>query len=368
MADYRYIAVRANTGEILHWNLPLSDVEFGPERSGPGSLSATLSPTFARRAGNLLDAGNVVLYAEREARLAWGGILWRTEPQGAKVPIEASGFTSYLHRRYDLHGNLGGRGPYIEADPCQVIRDAWTYAQEQPDGDLGVTVDDFHSKVRTGTAKSPYTTNRWDAVALSEVVDDMSGVDQGPEWTETVAWVNGRPQPRIVLSAPRLGRRRDDLLFATGVNVPSDPQVVQDADDYAQWTVALGNGTGSKRGVAVDGARNGRLRLESRLETNEKDPVALKKRALQERRARQQLTDLTELEVVDHPAAPLSALRVGDVVPIRLHTPHAEYDGWNRIIGWTVRPGQDDTPERITLKLERPTMPAGGTDDVTEGE
>lgn len=363
MARYRYIAVRANTGEVLHWNLPLSDVQFGPERSGPGSLSATLAPTFARRMGDLLDAGNTLLFAQRDADLMWGGILWRTEPQGVKMPVEASGFTSYLHRRYDLEGNLGGRGPYIEADPCQVIRDVWAYAQQQPDGDLGVTVDDTHSSAKTGTAANPYTTNRWDAVALSDVVDDMADVDHGPEWTETVTWVKGRPTPRIVLAAPRLGQRREDLLFATGVNVLSEPQVVQDADDYAQWTVALGAGTGRKRGVAVDGVRNGRLRLESKLETSEKDPNRLKQRAHTERSARQVLTALTELDVVDHPAAPLAALRVGDVVPVRLHTPHAEYDGWNRIVGWTVQPGQDDTAEHITLKLERPTMPAGSTDD-----
>jgi hypothetical protein len=366
VADYRYIAAHATTGDILHWNIPLTDVEFGPERSGPGSLNATLSPTFARRMDGLLDPGNTVLYVERDSHLTWGGILWRTEPQGSKVPIEAAGFTSYLHRRYDLHGNLGGRSPYIDADPCQVIRDVWAYAQQQPDGDLGVTVDDTHSTARTGTANNPYTTNRWDAVALSDVIDDMAGTDQGLEWTEQVAWQAGRPQRRIVLGAPRLGRRREDLLFATGVNIPSEPQVVQDADDYAQWVVALGSGDGPKRGVAVDGVRNGRLRLEARLETSEKDPNKLKQRAHQEHTARQILTDLTELEVIDHPAVPLSALRVGDIVPIRLHTPHHDYDGWNRITGWTVRPGQDDTPERITLNLERPHQPADGTTDSTE--
>lgn len=111
MPDYRYIVARAATGEVLHRNLPLTEVEFGPEMSGPGSLSATrqpLSPTFARSMNDMLDAGDAVLLAERNSELLWGGLMWRAEPQGPKLPVEASGFTSHPHRRFDLHGNLGG--------------------------------------------------------------------------------------------------------------------------------------------------------------------------------------------------------------------------------------------------------------------
>ena len=131
MADYRYIVARAATGDVLHWNLPLSEVEYGQEISGPGSLKATLPTAFRRSLGDALDAGDTVLLVERNARLDWGGLLWRAEPEGSTLPVEASGFTSYLHRRFDLHGNLDGRGPYIEADPCEVIRDVWAYAQAQ---------------------------------------------------------------------------------------------------------------------------------------------------------------------------------------------------------------------------------------------
>jgi hypothetical protein len=365
--DYRYIIARAATGEVLHWNLPLTEVEFGPEKSGPGSLNATLNPTYGSALSDLLDnAGDMVISVERNARLLWGGILWRAQPQGPKLSVEASGFTSYLHRRFDLHGNLSGRGPYIGADPCQVIRDVWAYAQEQPDGDLGVVVDDTKSKSTTGTAKDPYSTSNSDPRNLGEVVDEMASIDDGLEWTETVTWRGRRAERRIVLGAPRLGRRREDLTFTTGANVTGEPQVIKDADTYAQWVVGLGAGEGKKRKVVVDSVRNGRLRLEHKLETSEKDATKLKQRTRRDRLARQILPTLTELEITDHPAAPIEALRVGDDVPIRLHEPHTVYDGWNRIVGWTVRPGEGETSERVTLKLERTLKPEESDDETGE--
>ncbi|WP_071372490.1 hypothetical protein [Streptomyces sp. MUSC 14] len=366
MPDYRYIIARATTGEVLHWNLPLTEVEFGPEKSGPGSLHATLNPTYGGGLSDMLDdAGDVVIMVERNGRLLWGGVLWRAEPQGPKLAVEASGFTSYLHRRFDLHGNLGGRGPYVGADPCQVIRDVWAYAQEQPDGDLGVVVDDTKSKATTGTAKDPYSTSKSDPRNLGEIVDEMAGIADGLEWTETVTWRGRRTERRIVLGAPRLGRRREDLTFTTGANVTGEPQVIKDADAYAQWVVGLGAGEGKKRKVVIDGVRNGRLRLEHKLETSEKDETKLHERARRERLARQILPTLTELEITDHPAAPIESLRVGDDVRIRLHEPHTAYDGWNRIVGWTVRPGEGETPERVTLKLERTFKPEDSSGDET---
>ncbi|MDX3224569.1 hypothetical protein [Streptomyces sp. ME19-01-6] len=367
MPDYRYIIARAGTGEVVHWNLPLTEVEFGPETSGPGSLSATLNPTFTRTMSDMLDeAGDSVILVERNSKLLWGGLLWRAEPEGPKLPVEASGFTSYLHRRFDLHGNLDGRGPYIEADPCQVIRDVWAYAQEQPDGDLQVVVDDTKSSAKAGTAKDPYTTPKSDPRNLGEIIDEMADIDDGLEWTETVTWRGRRAERRIALGAPRLGRRREDLTFTTGANVVGEPHVIKDADTYAQWVIGLGAGEGKKRKVVVDGVRNGRLRLEHKLETSEKDETKLKQRTRRERLARQILPTLTELEITDHPAAPIEALRVGDDVRVRLHEPHTEYDGWNRIVGWTVRPGEGETPERVTLKLERTVKPAESGDETEE--
>ncbi|MDQ8706869.1 hypothetical protein RCO28_31015 [Streptomyces sp. LHD-70] len=366
MPDYRYLAAHALTGDILHGYLPLTGVECGAELNGPGSLSATLEPGLARPVTEFLDPGNTLLYVERNGQLVWGGVLWRAEPQGAAYPIEAAGFGSYPHRRYDLHGNLDGHGPYIEADPCDIIRDVWAYAQDQPDGDLGVRVDDTRSRTKTGTSKSPYVLAKSEARNLGEVIDELADLDDGPEWTESVRWGTDRPAHRIHLGGPRLGRHREDTVFISGINIATTPQVVLDADEYAQTVIALGAGEGRKRPHVMDTVRDGRLRLESRLETSEKNAARLRRRAREQRLLRQELTTLTELDVRDHPSAPFGSWAIGDDVLIRLHEPHITYEGRHRITAWTLRPPNGEEPERITLTLERMEKPAD-PDNPDEG-
>ncbi|MEV5451331.1 hypothetical protein [Streptomyces sp. NPDC052535] len=354
MQTYRFRSWHALTGELLAADLPLSQVEFGIARNAAGELSGRLEPRFAHLLGSQLDPGNTVLTAERDRTLLWGGVLWRAEPEGASYPVEASGWGSYLHRRHDTHGNLDGRGPYTNADPCKVIRDAWAYAQAQPDGNLRVSVDATTSKAKVGTTAEPYSTAWWESPVLGEVVDDMTEIEGGPEWTETTDWSNGRPAGRIRLGWPRLGTRRTDISFTSGVNVATTVPVSYDADDYAQVVIALGAGEGRGRRRAIDAIRNGRLRLEHVLEVPaEKGNDRLAARARTERTSRQVMGEVTEIEVIDHPAARIGSWQVGDDVRVSLHDQWSDFDGWCRITGWTLRPPQGKAPERITLQLAR---------------
>ncbi|WOX11465.1 hypothetical protein [Streptomyces sp. N50] len=354
MPAYRYQTRHALTGDLLAADLPLSDVEFGLALNAAGDFSATLAPHFAHLLPAQLDPGNTVLTAERDRTLLWGGLIWRAEPQGGSYPIEAAGWGSYLHRRHDAHGNLAGRGPYTYADPCQVIRDTWAYAQSQPDGDLGVTVDTTTSKAKAGTPAEPYRTDWWEAPVLGQVVDDMTATDGGPEWTETTDRSADRALGRIRLGWPRLGARRTDIGFASGTNVATTVPVVYDADASAQVVIALGAGEGRSRRRAVDAIRNGRLRLEHVLEAPaEKSNDLLAARARTERIARQILGEVTEIQVIDHPAAPIGSWQIGDDVRVSLHDQWSDFDGWCRITGWTIRPPQGDAPERVTLQLAR---------------
>ncbi|MFJ1837834.1 hypothetical protein ACIOJ9_28690 [Streptomyces sp. NPDC088175] len=354
MPAYRYRTWHALTGDLLASDLPLSQVEIGLARNATGSFSGRLSPRFAHLLTAQIDPGNTVLTCERDDVLLWGGLIWRAEPEGATYPIEASGWGSYLHRRRDLHGNLDGRGPYVNADPCQVIRDTWAYAQAQPDGSLGVRVDATTSRAKAGTTAEPYRTDWWEAPALGDIVDDMTAIEGGPEWTEATNWTNGRPVGRVRLGWPRLGTRRTDLAFTSGINVAATVPVSYDADEYAQVVVALGAGEGRSRRRAIDAVRNGRLRLEHVLEVPaEKGNDRLAARARTERTARQILGEVTEIQVLDHPSSPVGSWQIGDDVRVSLHDQWTEYDGWCRITGWTLRPPQGDAPEQITLTLAR---------------
>lgn len=354
MPAYRYQTRHALTGGLLADALPLTAVDFGAALNATGSLSATLAPGFRHLAVAHLDPGNTLLTVERDDQLVWGGLIWRAEPEGASYPVEAAGWGSYLHRRHDLHGQLAGRGPYVYADPCQIIRDTWAYAQAQPDGDVGVQVDSTTSRTAVGTPAETYRTDWWEAPNLGRVIDDMTALDAGPEWTEDTAWSTGRPAGRIRIGWPRLGRRRTDISFATGTNITTVTPVVYDADDYAQVVIALGAGEGRNRRRATDAIRNGRLRLETVLDLPaEKGTDRLAARARTERRARQILGEITTIDIIDHPAAPIGSWQIGDDVRVTVHDQWADHDDWYRITAWTIRPPHGDNPERVTLTIAR---------------
>jgi hypothetical protein len=353
--SYRYITANALTRQVLTWDLPVTDVSFGPARNAAGSFTGTIAPRLASVIGPQVDAGNTLILAERDGRLMWGGLLWRAVASGPGLALEAAGVGSYPHRRHDLHGQLGGRGPYSYADPCQVIRDVWTYLQEQPDGNLHVKVDDTTSKATIGTPDDRYSIDWWEAPVLGDVIDDATNVEGGPEWTETVSWDGDTPQLGIKLAWPRLGARRDDLIFETGTNIIDDHVSVEfDADHTAQVVIALGAGEGRSRRRVVDAVRNGKLRLEHVVEApGEKALDRLAARARAERTARLISGEVTDLVVRDHPAAPIGSWQIGDEVRVRVHDAWTEYDMWSRIVAYQISPGGEGSSERAVVQVQR---------------
>ncbi|MGW1801590.1 hypothetical protein ACWCQN_38145 [Streptomyces sp. NPDC001984] len=352
MPSYRYLTADAVSGSVLAWDLPLTDVSYGPELNGPGSMQATLEPHLAHVLGSMVDPGNTLIFAERDSKLMWGGLIWRAEPEGGKYPIEAAGFGSYLGKRHDLHGNLDGRGPYTFGDPCKLIRDVWAYCQAQPDGDLGVVVDSTTSKATIGTPEEPYASTWWESRTLADIVADAVAVFGGPEWTEQAAWVGGQPERRIRIGWPRLGTRRTDVSFTSGVNIASLEPVTYDGDAYAQVVVALGAGEGQARRRAMEAVRDGRLRLEDVLDMptiKGQDQLAAKARSW--RIGRQIRGAVQQVDLIDHPAARFGSFQVGDDVWVQVHDQWTDFDGWARVTGWTLTPAQGDQQERMTVGL-----------------
>ncbi|MFH8635507.1 hypothetical protein [Streptomyces goshikiensis] len=354
MPTYRYRVHDALTGSLVVHDLPLTGVEFGPDLSGPGDLSGEVPVPFGNLVGSAISPANTVLVVERDDTVVWGGLIWRAEPEGDTFPIEAGGWGSYLHRRHDVHGELDARGPFVHADACQVIRDVWAYAQSQPDGNLNVVVDPTASRTKVGTPAEPYKVEWWEAPVLGDVVDDMTKVEGGPEWTETTLYSDGRPTGQIHLGWPRLGTRRTDVMFASGINIAKVTPVTYNGDEYAQVIIALGAGEGRGRRRAIDAVRNGRLRMEHVLEVpGEKGNDRLAARARRERAARQVHGEVTEIQIIDHPTAPIGSWQIGDDVRVRIHDQWADWDGWCRITGWRIKPPQGDDGERVTLSLAR---------------
>lgn len=356
MARWRYWAQHALTNQVLAASLPVADPEFGHELNGPGHFRGRLEPRFVQANAAALDAGNVYLYAQFGTLLMWGGLLWFSQPQDRSWGLEAAGWSSYLNQRYDHHGELNGRGPYVNTDPCKIIRDVWAYAQEQPDGTLGVQVDTTTSTAKVGTAKEPWHSYWYEVPNLGDHIDNLVSEDDSPDYANHCSYAtDGSVVRRVRLGYPRLGRRRTDITFRSGINIIDSPPIRYSGEDYANTVIATGSGEGTATRKAVDSVRDGRLRVEKHLalpSVNGNDVLA--KRAAADRKRRQILGQTEQITVRHHPHAPLGSWQIGDDVQVAVHNEWTSWSAWCRITGWTVKPGAGDGGEdAISLDLAR---------------
>ena len=346
----RVLTQHAVTGAWLATALPVTDLEYGPELSGPGELSCTLSPKMLATNPTLADPGTTLIYAESAGEIQWGGIIWDVRAVGNEYRIEAASWSSYLMRRFDLHGEHGGRGPYVYTDRCQVIRNIWDYAQGVDDGDLGVTVDATTSTSKVGTPSEVWHSYWYDQKSLGDQVDDLVSDNATPEYTCVTRWNAAKTAvtKRIQLGWPRLGARRRDITFASGVNIIAEPEKALSGDEYAQVVIGAGAGDGSAKLRQISAARNGRLRLETALdfpEINGND--VLKERVSWERAWRQVMGTVGQVTLRNTAAAPFGSWQVGDDIYTRIHNPWGDYTGWCRVISWTIRPTANGGPQAV---------------------
>ncbi|MEV5451568.1 hypothetical protein [Streptomyces sp. NPDC052535] len=352
MADWRYWTQHALTGTQLHPTLPLSKVEFGNELNGPGEFQATISPRFLKANVSSLLPGKALIYAEADGFLRWGGLIWDITSVGGDFQIEAAGWSSYLTVRHDSHGELGGRGPYTYTDACKVIRDVWAYAQAQPDGNLGVVVDSTTSQATVGTPAEPWHSYWYENPNLGDHLDDLVSEEGAPQYTNTCRYLAGGVEKRLRLGYPRLGARRTDISFRTGVNIIDAPPVQYAGDDFANVVLATGSGEGTATRRAEVPSRDGGLRMETVLalpSVNGND--VLGKRAAAELKRRRVMGQVEAITVRDHPNAPLGSWQIGDDVHVTVNNEWVSWAGWCRIVADSYRPAE--SPDQAVLTLKR---------------
>lgn len=173
-----------------------------------------------------------------------------------------------------------------------------------------------------------------------------------PQYTNTCSFqTNGTIRKRLVLAYPRLGARRTDISFRTGVNIVAAPPVQYNGDDFANVVIGTGSGEGTATRYAVDPVRDGGLRMESVLAlptVNGTD--ILGRRIAAERKRRQVMGDVQEITVRDHPAAPLGSWQIGDDVQVSVHNDWVSWTGWSRIIADSYKPGENEDTATLTLQ------------------
>lgn len=345
---WRYIAVRAVTGKVLDWDLPLNQPQPSWALSAAGQLTGAIDPDVGQlRAGDgkpLLEEWGTMLYAEANGLIRWGGILVHSRFQGAEWRVEAAGISTYPHGNPYL-----GEYRQTSVDPAEAIRHIWTHLQSFPNGNLGVQVVGS-TPVRFGDTKTPYQLAWWDAKDCGQEIDQLSR--EAPlEWVEETAWSSSTADTIthiLRIGYPRLGRRRQDLAFIQGDNVTNVVPVQRDGDDYTNEVFGLGAGEGRKivntRLPVIDGRLRRVAVLTNKAVTR---PTLLDALCRDELLRRQGLAEIAEIEVVDHPNARIGAWAPGDDILVQAELPWlGEVSIWSRVISWTLT---SETRAKLTL-------------------
>lgn len=158
----------------------------------------------------------------------------------------------------------------------------------------------------------------------------------GLEWTTETVYSDGHPVLTMVAHYPSAGRRRDDLVFDTSMNI-LDPLRLETGGDYANAAVGVGAGEGAaqvRRSKNLDSARLRRpvvvadkgLRTEAQVDT------------LMNARLIECSGDpyVKEIRVRDHDNCRIGSWSVGDVIMVRgKTTTGGDYSGLARIESWS---------------------------------
>lgn len=367
--EWRYFAQRMTgdgaNGEIIHSDLPLSDVEIEDNLTGHNALSGTINPEFASLLGSdgrpLLDEWGTAIWAEESGNIHGGGILTHSGFEGPKWGIECIGLTGYSQKL-----PYGGSVFFVEADPANIIRHIWNHIQSQPGGNVGLEVDPLVTGLQIGTELSqgefdtvngplsfesgPYKLAWYQDHDLAENLDTLAA-DHSIDWHEEHYWSGDNLHHRLRLGFPKLGARRTDLRFVLGENVMVKPSVDRDGEDYADEVWALGAGEGSTimRGIARKDINRLR-RVAVIADPSQRTQYGVNSLASRDLAWRNTLETVTEIVVRDHPHADIGSLNVGDEINVMAEPGWVTVDGWYRVVSRRITPS---APNVMTLSIIR---------------
>lgn len=393
-SEWRFYAQDLVTGNWVHRELPLGDVKITPVLSGPYRITANIDPEYAELrtpSGDLvLSEWQTLIVAEASGQLRGGGILTDVSASGQKLELDITGVSAYAEAQ-PLRSTLtwGGSTDGVTGngvDPLVVVRRLWEYLQDQPDGNLGVTLDSTTTPYRVGewhnarrieqdgtlgpadeVSQQPIPIDRlWDPrvdrrpvaargktvwwryqlpwhedIEIGQLITNLAG--QTPfDWAESYRWANEDREAVVChlhFGYPRLGRRLTSEVFREGENI-ADPIVVRrDGDDYANSITVYGAGEGSKKVRATSSVRDGRLRRAKSIDRPELTTTAqCQAVAADELRRWSQIVDITGFTVADHPNAPIGSFSPGDDVLVEVYTGWLPVRLWVRITSMTIDP------------------------------
>lgn len=365
----RYDGTNEYYGAFLDLDVPLQGVNIDDVLSGHNGLSATITPEYPRLKGAdgkpILLEGGTALWAESpDGEIRGGGIVTRSSfGDGGQWQIECTDLTGIA---IDLPYN--GEGAYfVNADPADLFRYVWKWIQSQRGSVMGIDVDYTTTPIRIGTdlvqreefdteadptevapqpvtyQDEPFKLNWYENLNLD---DDLANLaERAPfDWHLTHRWEGDLIRHKLRIGYPRLGRRRHELRFVVGENIHTIPEVTRDWSDYANEVIVLGAGEGSTmvRAVATR-SLTGRIRKAVVVsDPSLKTWAEANRRAEAEIQRRSQVETVTEIELQNHPHAPIGSVNLGDEILVEGDIGWVDFSVWCRVIGRTMSPDDGD--------------------------
>lgn len=373
---WRYIAQRMDddgAGEFLDFDLPLTNVQVTDTLSGPGALTATVSPKIARLIADdgqpLLNEWGTAIWAESDGEVRGGGILTHGSYDGPSWNLECTGVTGYPQGMPFVSNSSKS---FAETDPLTIVRYIWDHLQSQPGGNLGVIVSELGSPVSIGISmdQEEFDTEsglkdlvagnlvlaEWETPDLGEVIDTLAS-DTPFDYHERSVWVGDQLKHYVDLAYPSFGVRRDNLRFVYGENIAVQPSIENDGANYASETLVLGNGEGRTMIRGHASTKTGRLRRVAVVtQPAAKTAARANSFARSELALRKSIEDISTVIVSNHPNAPVGSYQVGDEILLQGPLDWHELSMWVRILSITVTPEAGDA---VTLSVTRSDRLAG---------
>jgi hypothetical protein len=360
---YRIIAQNIFTRQFVHWDLPMDNLQIKKTVSGPCIISGTINTEMLNLQD--LDPGlepdATFLHFEEDGQIRATGILMPfTDDNKSKTrTIEAEGISAYAKWRYYQGESYQG----IQVDPADMFRLIWDYIQEEPAGDMGITISPTKTPVLIGTepenvefetgegedvsfVAGPYALNFWSVTNLGDEIDKLCK-ETPMEFIEHSKWNASKTDVLldIDLKYPRAGRRRDDLGFREGENFfDLIPTYSENKDTYASEVVVVGAGDGPDairqrtRGIASPPRLHKTVVIQNENITNTDRALAIsqfefRRRALSKYEIQSITIDTTS------PNAPYGAFEEGDDILVEGFVQYiGQVADLHRIVSYTYDP------------------------------
>jgi hypothetical protein len=359
---FRVIVQEILTGEIVDWDLPVSeDFSYTRQLSSPTVMEGEFKPEIISVQDLGLDGFAYWLHVEIDEEIRASAIFLPPRYEGSSLSFSAEGAAAIPH-----YITWTGTYSAIGVDPFVVVRNIWNHIQSNPRSNFGVVISNNLSGRTLGTPATtekttdstgtvterevpaePYELQWWEAPNCGEEIDSLA--DQTPfDFKERVVWNADRTDVLhyIDLAYPRMGSPKPDLLF-NEENILEIVPLQEPEDIYASEVIVIGSGEGADtiRGYAAENFAN-RVRKTyvhtDKSITTKARADAVAKSELGIRRGR--LFEISEIVVrAKHDNASIGEYDLGDDIWIEVDVPwlNTIYGSWYRIISITHQPSYD---------------------------